>query len=60
LNVILIFGKRKKSQWATSGVYGGWGTTAMLFVVRSRWTDSAVWAGALSWWIATSHWQHAK
>ena len=42
-------GKRKKSQGARSGEYGGWGTTVMLFLAKNCETLKDLWAGALSW-----------
>ena len=50
LSADLIFGKRKKSHGARSGEYGGFSITGMLFFSKYLFTDSALCAGALSWW----------
>ena len=43
-------GKRKKSQGARSGEYGGWGIT-VIFLAKNCESLKDLWAGALSWWI---------
>ena len=50
LSADLIFRKRKKSHGAGSGEYGGCSVTGMLFFAKYLFTDSALCAGALSWW----------
>ena len=42
-------GKRKKSQGAKSGEYGGWGMMIVLFLAKKLLTSNDVCAGALSW-----------
>ena len=50
LSADLIFGKRKKSHGARSGEYCGCSITGMLFFAKYLFIDSALCAGALSWW----------
>ena len=44
------FSGRKKSHGARSGEYGGCSMTGMLFFAKYLFADSALCAGALSWW----------
>ena len=50
LSADLVFGKRKMLHGARSGKYGGCSITGMLFFAKYLFTDSALCAGALSWW----------
>ena len=48
LYISFIFGKRSQSL-ARSGEYAGCSNTVFCLVAKNSLTDSAVWAGALSW-----------
>ena len=48
-NISFIFGNRKKIIGARSGEYAGCSNTVICLVAKTSLTDSAVWAGALSW-----------
>jgi hypothetical protein len=49
-NISFIFGKRNKSLGARSGEHGGCSSTIICLLAKNSLTDSAVRAGALSWW----------
>ena len=49
-NISFIFGNRKKSLGVRSGEQAGCSKTIICLVAKNSLTDSAVWAGALSWW----------
>ena len=49
LSTDLIFGNRQKSQGARSGEQDGCSSTVMFLVAKNCFTDSALWAGTLSW-----------
>ena len=45
----VIFGNKKKSHGAKSGEYGACWSTGVRLSAKYRFTDSALWVGALSW-----------
>jgi hypothetical protein len=47
--ISFIFGNRRKSLGARSDEYGGCFSTVICLLAKNSRTDSAVWAGALSW-----------
>ena len=56
LRISLSFGKRKKSDGAKSGLYGGWGSTSHRNSRRTSCATLEECAGALSWWNRTPPW----
>ena len=44
-----IFGNKQKLQEVRSGEQGGCSSTVMFLVAKNCFTDSALWAGTLSW-----------